>query len=252
MGNSIMQCVYVDEADQKNDLTAQQAVNSFQSKDPDKIKSSFVISDLSNPVETVKTFTVGFGETQVLIGETTNRPFEIVQNFYNSITYYNVQAALPIFTYKQQFNELRKRAISKEIFKTLCEIKGQEILEAEKFIGGEIQALPPFVSIVLSKAKTREDIPGIIQQLRDDFTDFRNCCEEFENTLNNSKTIKEQVEAIKTYKIFWATLVKKYTDKTSRIIFRFVDMANESDYDKSIDNLVDTQSASEIIKDLNL
>lgn len=29
-------------------------------------------------------------------------------------------------------------------------------------------------------------------------------------------------------------------------------MAKESDYDKSLDNLIDTQSASEVIKDLNL
>ena len=159
---------------------------------------------------------------------------------------------MPIFTYKQQFNELRKKAISKEIYKTICDIQGQDIDDAEKYLGGELQAIPPLVSIVLSKAKTREDIPKVMLEIRNDFTDFRECCEDFEKSLNEAKTIKEQIEAIKDYKKFWATLVKKYTDKTSRILFRFIDIAKESDYADAVDNAIDTQSASDILKDLNL
>jgi hypothetical protein len=55
------------------------------------------------------------GINQVLIGETTNRPFEIVKSFFNTITNFNVQAALPVFTYQQQIQELGKKAISKGI-----------------------------------------------------------------------------------------------------------------------------------------
>jgi hypothetical protein len=252
VGNPIMQCVYVDKVKKKDSDTIQNAIDTFQNKDPERIKKTFTISDLENPTESVKTLSVGFQESQILIGESTNKPFEIVKNFYSSIKNYNVQAALPIFTYKQQFNELRKKAISKEIFKTICEIKGQEIKDAEEFIGGEIQALPPLVNIVLAKAKNREDIPKVIKEIREDFTAFRSCCEKFENNLNNAKTIKEQLETIKEYKVFWGTLVKKYTDKTSRIVFRFLDMAKESDYENSMDNIIDTQNASDIIKDLNL
>jgi hypothetical protein len=252
MGNPIMQCAYVDKIEKRDNEVVKNAIEIFQNRDADRIKRTFVTSNLENPIESVKTLSVGFNETQILIGESTNKPFEIVKNFYDAIKNHNVQAALPIFTYKQQFNELRKKAISKEIYKTILDIKGQEIKDAEEFIGGEIQALPPLVSIVLSKAKNREDIPRVIKEIRDDFTDFRTCCEKFENSLNNASTIKEQLEAIKDYKVFWATLVKKYTDKTSRIVFRFLDMAKESDYEKSLDNVIDTQNASEIIKDLNL
>jgi hypothetical protein len=252
IGNPIMQCVYVDKVEEKNNLTIQKAIETFQERDFERIRKTMVLSDLGTPIESVKTLTIGFGETQLIIGETTNKPFEMVKQFYDSITNYNVQNALPIFTYKQQFNELRKKAISKEIFKTICDIKGQEIKDAEAFIGGEIQALPPLVNIVLSKAKNREDIPRVMKEIRVDFTDFRICCEKFETRLNNATTIKEQIDAIKDYKVFWGTLVKKYTDKTSRIVFRFLDMAKESSYDKSLDNYMDTQNASEIIKDLNL
>lgn len=252
IGNKIMQCVYVDNVEVKDQTTITNAISAFQQKDPDRIKKSFVLSNLSTHVENVKTFTVGFGKNQILIGETTNQPFEIVKTFYDSVSNFNVQSALPIFTYKQQFNELRKRAISKEIYKTICDIKGQDIKDAEDFIGGELQALPPLVNIVLSKTKSRETIPLTIKEIREDFTDFRKCCENFENSLQNAKTIKEQIDAIKEYKVFWATLVKKYTDKTSRILFRFIDMAKESDYEKSLDDVIDTQSANDVLKDLNL
>ena len=251
-GNPLMQCVYVEKVDEKNEKTLENAINKFSERDADRIKKTFVLSDLYHPVESVKTFTIGFQETSIIIGEATNKPFEIVKSFYDTITNYNVQSALPFFTYKQQFNELRKKAISKEIFKTICDIQGQEIDDAENYLGGEIQAIPQLVSIVLSKAKNREDIPKVMLEIRNDFTDFRKCCENFEKVLAEAKTIKEQIDAIKEYKKFWATLVKKYTDKTSRILFRFIDMAKDSDYEKSIDGIIDTQSASDVIKDLNL
>src|SRR5690606_3059693 len=112
--------------------------------------------------------------------------------------------------------------------------------------------IPPLVSIVLSKSRNTNDIPDVLNQIREDFTDFRSCCEKFERTLNEAKTIKEQVEAIKDYKKFWATLVKKYSDNTSRIMFRFLDIAKESDYENALDNIIDTQSADELFKDLNM
>lgn len=259
-GDNIMQCVYVDKVKNSDNETAKKAVEAFCNRDADRIKQNFILSDFTKPIDKVKTYSVGFsgkneafgGVNQVLIGETTNRPYEIVKTFFNTITNYNVQAALPVFTYKQQFQELGKKAISKEIYKTICDIQGQNIEDAEKYLGGEIQTIPPLVSIVLSKAKNREDIPQVLLNIRDDFTEFRICCEKFEKTLNEAKTIKEQIEAIKEYKVFWATLVKKYSDKSSRIMFRFIDIAKESDYENALDNLIDNQTADELFKDLNM
>lgn len=259
-GDNIMQCVYVDKVENSDNETAMKAIENFCERDHERIKKNFILSDFSKSIESVKTYSVGFtgkkeefgGKNQVLIGETTNRPFEIVKSFFNTITNYNVQAALPVFTYQQQFHELGKKAISKEIYKTICDIQGQNIEDAENYLGGEMQTIPPLVSIVLSKAKNREDIPKVLTEIRDDFTDFRNCCEKFEKTLNEAKTIKEQIEAIKEYKNFWATLVKKYSDKTSRIMFRFLDVAKDSDYENALDNVIDSQSADELFKDLNM
>lgn len=259
-GDNIMQCVYVDKVPNSDNETALKAIETFCERDAERIKKNFILSDFSKSIESVKTYSVGFtgkkeafgGFNQVLIGETTNKPYEIVKSFFNTITNYNVQAALPVFTYQQQFHELGKKAISKEIYKTVCDIQGQTIEDAENYLGGELQSIPPLVSIILSKAKNTHDIPNVLKEIRDDFTDFRACCEKFEKTLNEAKTIKEQVEAIKDYKKFWATLVKKYSDKTSRIMFRFLDIAKESDYENALDNVIDTQSADELFKDLNM
>lgn len=259
-GDNIMQCVYVDKVPNSDNETALKAIETFCERDSERIKNNFILSDFSKSIESVKTYSVGFtgkkeafgGLNQVLIGETTNKPYEIVKSFFNTITNHNVQAALPVFTYQQQFHELGKKAISKEIYKTVCDIQGQTIEDAENYLGGELQTIPPLVSIILAKSKNTDDIVNVLKEIRDDFTDFRNCCEKFEKTLNEAKTIKEQVEAIKDYKKFWATLVKKYSDKTSRIMFRFLDIAKESDYENALDNIVDTQSADDLFKDLNM
>ena len=209
----------------------------------------------------VKTYSIGFtgkeqdelgNKNQVLIGETTNQPFEIVKSFFNTITNHNVQAALPVFTYQEQLKELNKKAISKEIYSKISELQGQKVQDAESHFGTELQVIPPLVSIVLSKTKSIEQIPEILNEIREDFTDFRTCCEKFEKTLNEASTIKEQIEAVKEYKKFWRTLVKKYSDESTRLMFRFLDVAKDSDYEDSLDNLIDSQSTNEIFKDLNL
>lgn len=260
-GNKIMQCVFVDRVHTSNQEAAATAVETFCKRDEKRIKDNFILSDFAKNIDKVKTYSLGFAgkdqpefgsKNQVLIGETTNSPFEIVETFFNTITNFNVQAALPVFTYQQQFTELGKKAISKEIYKTICDLQGQTVEDAENYLGSELQTIPPLVSIVLSKAKNRDDIPQVLKEIRDDFTDFRSCCETFEKQLNEAETIKVQVEAIKEYKKFWATLVKKYSDKNSRIMFRFLDIAKESNYENSLDNLIDGQSAEDIFKDLNM
>jgi len=260
-GNNITQCVYVDKVEKNDQETALKAINIFRERDAERIKSNFILSDFNKPVKAVKTYSLGFAgkdqpefgsKSQVMIGETTNQPFEIVKSFFNTITNFNVQAALPVFTYEEQFQELKKKSISKEIYKTICDIQGQSISDAEEYLGSEIQTIPPLVSIILSKAKTHNDLPKILLEIRDDFTEFRECCEKFESNLNNALTVKEQIETIKDYRKFWSVLVKKYADKSNRILFRFLDIAKDSNYEDALDNLIDTKSAEEVLKDLNM
>lgn len=260
-GNNVTQCVYVDKVEKNDEETARKAVEAFRQRDSKRIKSNFILSDFTKPINSVKTYSLGFAgkdqpefgsKSQVLIGETTNQPFEIVKSFFNTITNHNVQAALPVFTYQEQLKELGKKAISKEIYTKLSELQGQKIQDAENHFGTELQVIPPLVSIVFSKTKTIDQIPDVLRELREDFTEFRLCCEKFEKSLNEANTIKEQVEAVKQYKKFWATLVKKYSDESTRLMFRFLDVAKESDYENSIDNLIDNQSVDEVFKDLNL
>jgi hypothetical protein len=261
IGNNITQCVYVDKVEKNDEETAQKAINAFCNRDSKRIIQNFILSDFTNPIQSVKTYSVGFAgkhqpefgsKNQVLIGETTNQPFEIVKSFFDSITNHNVQAALPVFTYQEQLSELNKKAISKEIYTKLSELQGQTVKDAEKHFGTELQIIPPLVSIVLSKTNSIEKIPEVLDEIRADFTEFRICCENFEKRLNEAETIKEQVEAVKEYKKFWAALVKKYSDESTRLMFRFLDIAKDSNYENSIDGMIDNQSVEDIFKDMNL
>ena len=261
IGNNITQCVYVDKVERNDNETAQKAINTFCHRDSKRIQDNFILSDFTNPIKSVKTYSVGFAgkdqpefgsKSQVMIGETTNQPFEIVKSFFNTITNHNVQAALPVFTYQEQLNELNKKAVSKEIYTKLSELQGQTIQDAEKHFGTELQVIPPLVSIVLSKTKSIEKIPEILDEIRADFTEFRICCEKFEKNLNEADTIKEQIEAVKEYKKFWAALVKKYSDESTRLMFRFLDIAKDSNYENSLDGMIDNQSVEDIFKDMNL
>ena len=260
-GNQLMRCVYVNKVETTNQLAAEKAIEEFTKREADAIKKNFILSDFSKKIDDVKTYSIGFAgkdqpefgsKNQVLIGETSNKPFEIVQSFFDKITNLNVQSALPVFTYHQQLSELGKKAVSKEIYNTISKLQGETIQDAENYLGSELQTIPPLVSIVLSKAKDRDAIPFVLNEIRADFTDFRNCCVKFEQKLNDAQTMKEQLDTIKEYKEFWSTLVRKYSDQNSRIMFRFLDIAKDSNYENSLDNFIDKHNPADLFKDLNM
>jgi len=252
LGNKLMRCIHVENIKKPSNKAVKSMIAAFAKKEPEKIKETLILSDLSTKIESVTTFNVGFGKEQMMIGETFNRPLEIVQTFFNSINNYNIQAALPVFTFKQQIEELNKKAISKDIYETLCFIQGQKVNNAEKYLGNEIQTIPPLVNIVLSKCKNREDIPKVMLEIRNDFTKYRECCEQHEKNLMEAQTVKEQLEAIDEFKEFWTVLVKKYSDGNSRLLYRFVDVAKESNIENSVENSIDSLSTESLLKDLNL
>lgn len=81
LGNRITQCVFVEKVESNNNEAAMTAIETFCLRDADRIKKTFVLSDFSNKIEGVKTYSIGFagkdqpefgGKSQVVIGETTN------------------------------------------------------------------------------------------------------------------------------------------------------------------------------------
>ena len=132
------------------------------------------------------------------------------------------------------------------------EIQNEKVEDSKKFLGGELQIIPPLVSIILSKTTSLDKLTEVICEIRDDFSNFRESCEQYEENLNNAKTIKEQILIINSYKEFWKSLVKKYGQENSKLIYRFLSIAKESDYEKSLDNTIDNLSFKDTFNDFNI
>ena len=260
LGNNITQCVYVDKVENSDYETAKKAIENFNSRDSKKILNNFIISDFTKKTTSVKTYSVGFtgkkeefgGVNQIVIGETTNNPIEIVKSLYDNLDDTSLQVALPIFAYEEQIKTLNRKSFSKEIYTIAMEIQNEKIEDSKKFLGGELQIIPPLVSIVLSKTTSLDMLTEVICEIRDDFSNFRESCEQYEENLNNAKTIKEQINIINSYKEFWKSLVKKYGQENSKLIYRFLSIAKESDYEKSLDNTIDNISFEDTFKDFNI
>jgi hypothetical protein len=88
-------------------------------------------------------------------------------------------------------------------------------------------------------------------QLREDFTKLRLSVVNYEKRINGADKIKEQLDAIDGLNEFWKVFNKKYLED-KRLLYQFWEVAEDSNYQKSIDDAIDTGDTSEIIEDLNL
>ncbi|OCK53252.1 hypothetical protein BA768_01480 [Chryseobacterium sp. CBo1] len=69
--------------------------------------------------------------------------------------------------------------------------------------------------------------------------------------LNQSKTIKEQIEAVDEYNRFWDVFNKKYST-TSRLLFNFWEVSDNTEMEKAVDKAIDNNDITNIVEDLNL
>ncbi|MDN3594338.1 hypothetical protein [Zunongwangia endophytica] len=123
--------------------------------------------------------------------------------------------------------------------------------EINQYFGYSNQTIPPLVNILLSQCQNISDIPDKMLQLREDFTQLRESIVKYECKINEAGNIKEQLDAIDELNEFWTTFNKKY-NKDSRLIYQFWEVAKESNFEESLDNAIDSNSATNIIEDLNV
>ncbi|GGD14912.1 hypothetical protein [Hyunsoonleella pacifica] len=73
----------------------------------------------------------------------------------------------------------------------------------------------------------------------------------YEKRINDADTIKEQLDAIDELNEFWSAFNKKYSED-KRLLYQFWEVAEESNYEKAIDDAFDSGDTSEMIEDLNV
>ncbi len=254
IGNNIGQVVSIIKHDTNNPISYQEKIAEFIENGIDtKIarEKYLTLSDLNRKVEKLKFLNIGKVEDGLIALESTNTPEDFF-NALNKATYYsNVQSVLPFYSYKQQITQTKIRGISKEIITGITNIFEKKQDAINQYFGCSNQQIPPLVNILLSQCNSINDIPDKLLQLRHDFTNLRKSIITYEKRINESHNIKEQIDALEEYNEFWKLFNKKYTN-SSRLVFNFWDLAEDSNLDQSIDNAIDSGSYSNIVEDLNL
>lgn len=218
---------------------------------PDAKEKYLKIASLDDVVKDILFLNIGKIEDGFLAIESKNNP----ENFYqkiNKITYEsNVQAVLPFYSYEFQIREIPKRGIGKEIMTKITDYFNTQHLEINAYFGYKNQQIPPLVTILLGQCENMVEIPSKLIQLRNDFTNLRDSIFNYEKRIAESNTIKQQLDAIKEINSFWEVFNKKYSTN-SRLLYNFWEIAESSEYEKSIDNTIDGESISKIIEDFNI
>jgi hypothetical protein len=251
IGNNIGQVVGIFNNDMNNPRSYQEKIKEFMANglDTNTARSKYLtLSDIDVEVKKIKFLALGKVEGGFVALESTNKP----ENFYNDLykaTYFsNVQAVLPFYSYKQQISQNKARCISRDIINelTIGFEKRQEIVK--QYFGCYNQPIPPLVNILLSQCNTINDITQKILQLRLDFSELRESVVKYEKRIKDSKTIKEQIDAIKEYNEFWVVFNNKYINNSNRLVFNFWEILDNSNLEKSIY----CNTISDIIEDLNI
>lgn len=252
IGNSIGQVISISKTD--NNKSYQQYIQEYlddKASLPNAKEKYLKIANLDEETSNISFVNIGKIDDGFIAIESSNTPEKFYQQINEITSNSNVQAVLPFYSYEFQLREIPKRGIGKEIMSKLTEKFNAKHLEVNSFLGFKNQQIPPLVTILLGQCNNIGDIAIKLFELRNDFTLLRQSIIKYEKRIAESNTLKEQFDAIKEINSFWEVFNKKYTT-SSRLLYNFWEIAESSEYEKSIDNSLDGQSIEKIIEDFNI
>lgn len=254
IGNDIGQVVSLGKFDPENPTSYQERIGHYINhglNTKDTRNRYLIIPSINDDIQKFKYLNIGRADDGYVATESTNAPDEFYKKLCDATEHSNVQATLPFYSYQFQINDIKSRGISREIILQLTDSFNNKQKIVNQYFGINHQTIPPLVTILLSQCKSITDIPDKILQLRADFTKLRQSVVDYEKRINDADTIKEQLEAIDELNEFWTVFNKKYSED-KRLLYQFWEVAEQSDYEKSIDNAFDSEDTSEMIEDLNV
>lgn len=254
IGNDIGKVVSIGNFDSNNPASYQERIQNYieHGLPTDDTRKKYLIlpSILDDPNE-ITYLNIGRVEDGYVATESYNSPDKFYNKLREVTKYSNVQATLPFYSYKYQVNDVQGRGIGREIISQISDSFQKRQDKIEKYFGLSNQSIPPLVSILLSQCRSLEDLPDRMLQLRKDYTDLRKSVVKYEQRINESDSIKDQLDAIDEVNEFWNVFNKKYSED-SRLLYQFWEVAEESNYEKSIDEAFDSGDTSDMIEDLNV
>lgn len=254
IGNQYAKVVSIEKFDPDNPTTYQERIEHYINKglDTKYVREKYLIlPSINNETTEINYLNFGRVEGGFIATESPNSPKKIFRKLCDVTKATNIQAALPIYDNKFQIDDVQLKGIGKDIISKLTDSFSDRQKKIEQYFGLSNQSIPPLVGILLSQSKSITDIPSKIIQLREDFTNLRKAVIKYEKRINEADNIKEQLEAIDEINEFWDFFNKNYSE-TTRLLYNFWEIADESGYDKSIDSAIDTSDAASMIEDLNL
>lgn len=254
IGNDIAKVVSIGKFDPKNPTSYQERVQHYINHGLPEIETRekyLVLPQIDGKPSEIKYLNIGKVEDGYVATESSNLPEKFYKKLCDITRNTNVQSTLPYYSYEYQIQEVQSRGLGKEIITKLSESFTNRKGRIDQYFGYKNQSIPPLVSILLSQSNSLTEIPDKIFQLREDFTELRNSIVKYEKRINEADSIKDQLDAIDEVQEFWKVFNKKYSED-SRLLYQFWELAEDSDYEKSLDNAIDNQDPTEMIDDLNI
>lgn len=127
---------------------------------------------------------------------------------------------LPPYTASIQSSFFSYTPPAVDLYKKLADVHHVKINDLLRHRGVKEVVLPPLTAILLSRCRTRDDIPEQLQQLRAEFEPLRTAGRQHEKRLATAQTLGEQFQAIDEFNEFWDIYSQKLSRRSTRLVYR--------------------------------
>lgn len=157
---------------------------------------------------------------------------------------------------------LKQSSISTDIYKIVFEKLKVSVDRICKHLGMKPIYIPPLMSILLGRCRSREEIPDKIIELREEFKGFREMATKYENAICGAPTLGEKIDILDEFEEARTILIEKMNLKKhhTKIVYRAWDIVKSgkpiqviiSAIDQLIDSLKERMILSRVDSFLDL
>lgn len=100
-----------------------------------------------------------------------------------------------------------------DLYKIVSQQLKADIEQLSNFFNMKYIYLPPFLSILLSRCNSTEDIPTELRKLREEFIDIRKTNSRYQQQITNAKSFGEVIDISREYQVAQETLTKAISNR---------------------------------------
>lgn len=151
--------------------------------------------------------------------------------------------ALPPYTAGVQSSFFSYTPPAVNLYKKLADVHNVKINDLLRHRGVKEVVLPPLTAILLSRCRTRDDVPEALIQLRAEFEPLRTAGRQHELRLTTAQTLGEQIQAIDEFNEFWDIFSRKLNRRSTRLVYRVWSVVKSANPVKWFTDTLDQLSA---------